>query len=86
MATKKKKPAKKKLSLAPVVKRRANRRYWVCIIGDTDWNDLPYIADFPMRKAVCEAFKKVTGHYANDNWSGWSADKKAVDRILKAWR
>lgn len=81
----KKAPAKSN-GIKPIVKRSAKPRYWVCIIGETEWNDLPHGADLPMRNAIGEQFKKVTGHYAENNWSGWSADKKAVDRILKAWR
>ncbi len=84
---KKKTSTKQKVSngIKPAVKCSAKPRYWVCIIGDTEWNDLPHGADLPMRNAVGEQFKKVTGHYAENNWSGWSADKKTVDKILKAW-
>jgi len=61
------------------------KRYWVCIIGDTEHSELPFGSDSPMRQAVQNQFKKITGHDADDTWSGWSANKKAVDQILKAW-
>lgn len=69
----------------PFVKRSAKPRYWICIIGETEWNDLPNGADLPIRQATKKAFKKLTGHDDNNCWSGWSADKKTVDKVLKAW-
>lgn len=75
----------KNISINPDVKRSVKPRYWVCIIGETEWNDLPNGADSPMRTAVEKEFKKVTGHDAPHNWSGWSADIKTVDKILKVW-
>ena len=71
--------------IKPDVKRSAKPRFWVCIIGDTEHTKLPFGADLPMRIAVEKEFKRVTGHDADNNWSGWSADKKTVDKILKAW-
>jgi len=60
-------------------------RFWVCIIGDTEWNKLPPGADLPMRQAVEKAFRDITGHYAENNWSGWSADKKTAAKLLSTW-
>ncbi|CAB4140576.1 hypothetical protein UFOVP402_44 [uncultured Caudovirales phage] len=63
----------------------AKPRYWVCVIGETEWNDLPSGCDSPIRQATQTAFRKITGHDEKHCWSGWSADKKTVDKILKAW-
>ena len=85
---KKKTSKKQKVSngIKPAVKRSAVRKcYWVGIIGETEHGKLPYCADSPMRQAVQKAFKKVTGHDEEVFSSGWSADKKAVERMLKAW-
>ena len=76
---------KKPNGTKPLVKRIAKPRYWVCIIGETEWNDLPRGADSPIRQATQKAFKEITGHNENHCWSGWAADKKTVDKILKAW-
>lgn len=66
-------------------KQNPKPRYWVCIIGDTDWNKLPFGADFSMRRVVENQFLSVTGHPDEICYSGWSADAKAVKRILNTW-
>ena len=51
--------------------------YWTCKIGPVDRDELPDGADFPMRMAVEQAFKDLTGRDAEFNFSGWggSLDK-----------
>ena len=73
--------------IKPVVKLSDIRKcYWVGIIGETEHAKLPFGGDSPMRDAVEKAFKEVTGHEEEVMYSGWSADKKAVENILNAWK
>jgi len=86
MKTKKPKSKKKPALQQGAVKRSAVRKcYWIGIIGETEHGKLPYGGDSPMRKAVEKAFKEVTGHDEEILYSGWSANAKTVERILKAW-
>jgi hypothetical protein len=87
MKTTKQKSTKKPALQQGAVKRSAVRKcYWIGIIGETEHKKLPFGADSPMRKAVEVAFKEVTGHDEEILYSGWSADAKAVERILKVWQ
>lgn len=44
---------------------------WYCKVGDADRAALPNGADLPMRKAVEEAFRQLTGDYPRFCFSGW---------------
>lgn len=46
---------------------------WACKIGTRQSVDIRAGADLPMRRAVEEAFHRVTGIEAEFNFSGWSA-------------
>src|SRR3989304_2556216 len=53
---------------------------WACKIGFADFSALPNGADSPMRKAVREAFLKLTGREPDFILSGWSARLTKVER------
>lgn len=64
----------------------SKQRYWMCIIGPTDQDELPDGADFPMRKAVQETFVKLTDEDAEfECWSGWGLTKERMEEIQKVW-
>jgi hypothetical protein len=48
-------------------------RAWTCKIGIMGNVDLPPGADWPMRKAVEQAFFDLTGKQSDFNFSGWGA-------------
>lgn len=47
---------------------------WYCKIGNLNVVDAPIGADFPMRDAVEDAFKKVTSYDCDFIFSGWGAE------------
>ena len=51
-----------------------NTAVWTCAIGPTDRDTLDACADAPMRDAVREAFRRVTGHDADIIESGWDGE------------
>jgi len=59
-----------------------NKQIWECKIGSAE--NIPPGSDFPMREAVREAYKKITGKYPDFLFSGWGAklseDEKACIR------
>ena len=59
--------------------------YWVCIIGPTTRDKLPYGADTPMRKSMESTFERLTGHENNVCWSGWGNDREKVELINTIW-
>lgn len=52
----------------------AKEKIWECKIGVTTKANLPNGADAPMRDAVARAFEDVTGHPAQEIFSGWAAE------------
>jgi len=60
-------------------------RFWVCIIGPADQDDLPEMADSPMRNAAIDEFYKLTGHEDAVCYSGWGTDVDSADRTINAW-
>jgi hypothetical protein len=46
---------------------------WSCKIGSAGGIKLPRGADAPMRRAVEEAFLRLTGQHAQFNFSGWGS-------------
>lgn len=66
-------------------KENIDREYWECIIGPVDSSKVPPGGDFPIRAAVWNAFRELTGEEAEDCWSGWGVSEEVKDRILKAW-
>lgn len=44
---------------------------WECKIGSLEDIDLPEGADFPMRQAIKEAYRKLTGKEIDFCFTGW---------------
>jgi hypothetical protein len=57
--------------------------YWKCIIGPIHRDKLPLGADFPMRRAVEEAFFQVTEEYPARISSGWGVTQEEADALSK---
>lgn len=53
---------------------------WECKIGEVDGEALPPGADWPMRRAVQEAYFRLTGKEAAFCFSGWGAELTEVER------
>lgn len=53
---------------------------WSCKIGETDRVLLPDGCDSPMRDAVHDAFKQITGHAPHFILSGWGAELTEPER------
>lgn len=47
------------------------RQTWTCRVGVVGSVTIPNGGDAPMRRAVTEAFKQVTGQYPEHCFSGW---------------
>lgn len=56
-------------------------RIWECKIGGVA-SELPQGADSPMREAVAEAFREVTGYEPQFIFSGWGAKLDEVQRAV----
>lgn len=52
---------------------------WECKIGGIV-GPLPRGADSPMRLAIAEAFRRITGVSPEFNFSGWSAELSPIER------
>lgn len=55
---------------------------WACKIGECEFNELPEGADLPMRVAVAEAYKKLTGREPNFLFSGWGEQLTELERAV----
>jgi hypothetical protein len=55
-------------------------RIWECKIGECEDSILPDGADFPMRMAAAEAYKKLTGREPTYCFSGWGAALTKFER------
>lgn len=47
---------------------------WSCKIGFANGPALPMGSDFPMRRAVADAFERLTGKQPDFIFSGWGAE------------
>lgn len=63
---------------------RTIMKIWYCKIGGTE-NELPDGADLPMRKAVAEAYHKITGERPGFCFSGWNAELTESERDVMAF-
>ena len=55
------------------------KRFWVCVMGPVDGDDLPeYGADSSMRVAAQKAMLSMTGEMDFDCWSGFVTDNEAA--------
>lgn len=60
-------------------------RVWTCKIGGTV-NDLPNGADGPMRQAIKEAYRLLTGEEPKFCFSGWGGElDKGEKEVVKKW-
>ena len=57
-----------------------NNAIWFCKIGEVDRLMLPRGADGPMRQAVREAYKNLTGKYPDFIFSGWGGELTPAER------
>lgn len=55
-------------------------KIWECKIGES--NNVPDGADFPMRKAIEEAYVKITGEAPKFIFSGWGAKLDKNERAV----
>lgn len=55
---------------------------WACKIGGEFLDHLPNGADYPMRKAISEAYTKLTGKEADFCFSGWGAQLDEYERAV----
>jgi len=55
-------------------------KIWSCKIGEVDADLLPDGADFPMRMAIAEAYRSITGKEPNFIFSGWGAELTENER------
>ena len=57
-------------------------KIWDCKIGEIQNKHLPESSDSPMRRAVEEAYIKITGHEPLFNFSGWGGELTEVERAV----
>ena len=55
---------------------------WFCKIGVIGGAYLPSGADGPMRQAIVQAFKEITGQDAEFIFSGWGNSLSDVERAI----
>jgi hypothetical protein len=55
-------------------------KIWTCKIGEVDAENLPHDADWPMRRAIYEAYKKITGKDPEFIFSGWGGELTPEER------
>lgn len=57
-------------------------KIWECKIGEADPSVLSPFADTPMRRAVEEAYQRLTGQEAKFIFSGWAAELTEGERAV----
>lgn len=62
------------------MKIKKKKNIWSCKIGEVDSAWVP--DDFPMRMAVEEAYKRITGRESDFLFSGWGASLTENERIV----
>ena len=55
-------------------------KIWDCKIGEVDESLLPDGADWPMRRAVQEAYRQLTGKEPQFTFSGWGGSLTEGER------
>lgn len=55
-------------------------KIWYCKIGECDPDALPMGADFPMRRAIEQAYTEITGQTPDFIFSGWGAELTESER------
>lgn len=62
-------------------------KIWECKIGECDSKQLPNGSDLPMRQAVREAYRKLTGQEPEFIFSGWGAELTESERdVAYDWK
>lgn len=56
------------------------KNIWSCKIGEVDKSRLPPDADYPMRRAVIEAYERLTGESPSFCFSVWGAKLTPPER------
>lgn len=56
-------------------------RVWSCKVGGIV-GEIPMGSDLPMRRAIQEAFRQVTGAYPDFTFSGWGETLTENERII----
>jgi len=59
-------------------------KIWVCKIGDADGTALPEGSDLPMRQAVEEEYRHLTGKEPDFCFSGWGGELNEVEQKVAA--
>ena len=57
-------------------------KIWSCKIGEMEDESVPSGGDLPMRQAVEEAYRKLTGHECTFCFSGWAAKLTEIEREI----
>jgi hypothetical protein len=60
-------------------------KIWTCKIGEVTqahWETLGHGLDFPMRRAVEEAYRRITGEEPRFIFSGWGGELDPIEREL----
>jgi hypothetical protein len=71
--------------MADELKAGQATKIWTCKIGEISqerFDNLPQGLDFPMRCAIGEAYKKITGVAPNFCFSGWSGKLTEPERVV----
>lgn len=58
------------------------KKIWECKIGECDHDKLPCSAGLPMRTAIAEAYKRITGEDCLFLFSGWGAELDEYERAV----
>ena len=58
------------------------KKIWSCKIGEVDAEKLPHGADAPMRAAISEEFRRLTGEEPQFIFSGWAAELDEGERAV----
>ena len=57
-------------------------KIWTCKIGGITGQPLPYGADWPMRQALAQAYREITGRDAEFCFSGWGGELTESERAV----
>lgn len=57
-------------------------KIWDCKIGGVDRSKLPDGADLPMRNAIRQAYKELTGEEPQFIFSGWGGKLTKIEREI----
>jgi hypothetical protein len=57
-------------------------KIWYCKIGEVDEEKLPHGSDAPMREAVEQKYRELTGEEPVFLFSGWGAELTEFERIV----